>query len=222
MVDQEKKHSRGNVVPVNRLLIALLVGVCGLSGYLYSATLMSPLEAFAAITGALGIGLAVKESIWNWPISIVSSVAYWYVLEDAKLFADAQLQIVFVVFGFAGWYWWLKGDKGTAIQINRASKLELAVVFSCGVLVSYLIWHALISRPGTVPIWDATTTAFSLVALYFVIRKYIENWYVWIVVNIIYVPLYVYKHLPGTAALYFVLLVMAFAGLFEWRKLATT
>jgi nicotinamide mononucleotide transporter len=179
----------------------------------------SPLEAFSFVTGAICVWLVVRENVANFPVGLVNVSAYAVVFFEAQLYADAGLQVVYFVLGILGWILWHRGKTGTnCIVIVRASPLELTIVIVLTVLSTVLLWRCLQYVGGSASFWDALTTSISLGSQWLLTRKRIENWLGWIAVDIIYVPLYVYKELYLTALLYFVFLCMAMIGWVEWQK----
>lgn len=88
-------------------------------------------------------------------------------------------------------------------------------------LATWLMHSWLVAADGAAPFWDALTTALSLASQYLLARKRIENWWIWIAVDIIYVPLYMSRGLPLTAALYAVFLAMCMIGLMQWKSRVT-
>ena len=196
-------------------LSALLIAASAL-GWL---TFSSMLETIAVVTGAVCVYLVVREHVWNFPIGILSSVLFFVLFWQSRLFGDAGLQVFFMVLGFQGWYWWLRGGVNrSALTVTRASpKLWAGVVIVTGI-ATYALMVFLKEVKGSAPFLDAFTTALSLSAQYLLNHKKIENWLIWIVADVIYVYLYVTRGLTLTAILYTVFLALCVAGLIEWRK----
>lgn len=176
-------------------------------------------EVVAVVTGGWCVWLVVKEHIWNWPIGLANCVFTFIVYYQTRFYADAGLQIVYMILAVLGWYWWLHGgDRRSRLRIvNIRSELAIGLAYVCGVS-TILIHDALIVVKGTAPFLDALTTAMSLVAQYMLTKKFIENWLVWIAADAIYVPLLWSRQLHLMAGLYFVFLLMAIAGYVEWRR----
>jgi nicotinamide mononucleotide transporter len=181
--------------------------------------LSSWLEAASFVTGAICVWLTVKESAWNFPIGLVNSATYSVVFLRAGLYGDGGLQIVYLILGALGWYWWLNGGTNRSeLVISRTPRSELlalAVIASAATLV---LWQTLGYLGGSSSFWDALTTAISLAAQWLLNKKRLENWVGWIIVDLIYIPLYAYKGLYLTSLLYAVFLAMAVIGLQEWRR----
>ena len=176
-------------------------------------------EVLAFITGGLTVWLTVKENIWNWPIGIANSVFFVVLFWQARLFADMGLQVVYIILGFLGWYWWLFGGKNkTTLKVSKTTKTEIALATIITIVATYGLTIYLKSIQDSAPFLDALTTVMSLVAQYLLTKKRIENWFIWISVDVIYIGLYFYKHLYLTSILYLIFMIMCFAGLAEWRK----
>jgi len=176
-------------------------------------------ETFGFITGAAAVWLAVKQSVWTWPVTIISSIFYAFLFYDSRLFADMSLQFVYVFFGFLGIYLWLKGgDKKTALKVRSITLKEAAVLAVIGIVGTIYMSMYLESINDAAPFLDALTTVGSLIAQYMLVRKHLQNWHLWIAIDIIYVYLYFIKDLHLTAILYIIFLIMCFFGLKEWNK----
>lgn len=180
--------------------------------------LSSWLEALGFVSGALAVYLAAREHVLNWPLGLITSGAYAVFFFQGNLFADAWLQVVYVILGLLGWYWWLKGKEGKELDITRAAPrtwMGLGAFFVA--FFSLAVWY-LYRVHGAAPAIDALVTAGSLVGQYLLMRKHIENWLVWVVVNIVYVPLFMWKGWYLTAGLYVIYLVLAVMGMRQWSK----
>lgn len=176
-------------------------------------------EVVAFITGAWCVWLTVKEHIWNWPIGIANCVFSLVVFWEAGLLADSILQVVYIILSALGWYWWLFGGKDrTTLHVDIASPKHFALALLAGVVATLAWWPMLIYVHDSAPLFDSFTTALSLVAQYLLTRKYLQNWSIWILVDVIYVPLYAYRHLYLMSTLYAVFLILATMGYIEWKR----
>jgi nicotinamide mononucleotide transporter len=183
---------------------------------------ISKIEWFGVITGALCVYLAAKESILNWPIAILSIVTYIYIFYDAKLYGDTFLQFYFLATSIYGWYYWTYGKSNSLKSdrpISTITKNDWLYAVIILVVLSALIGYLLANYTDTdVPYIDAFCTVTSFIAQYLLTRKKIENWLIWIFVDIIYIPLYIHKNLFATAVLYFVFTLIALKGYLDWKK----
>ena len=181
---------------------------------------MSSLELFAAVLGALSVYLSVRQNIWSWPTAIVNVVVYALVFYRARLYADMGLQVIYALLSLYGWYEWLYGGEDrTALQVSRTtSELagRLAVIGLAGAGALGLLLRG--ATDAALPFLDSFLSSTSLVAQWMMTRKKVENWLVWIGVDVLYVGMFTYKHLYITAVLYLVFLVLAFRGWIDWRR----
>jgi nicotinamide mononucleotide transporter len=182
----------------------------------------TPLEWVAVLTGFACVWLAARESLWNFPVAIVSCGLYALVYFRTQLYSDSLLQGFFILMSLYGWYEWLYGGaRHTALVVSRTRRWEWAVVvagvaaFTAG-FGYYLEQHT----NAALPHWDSFTTAGSMAAQYLLTRKRLENWLLWILVDLIYVPILWYKQLYPTSGLYAVYLILAVYGYVEWRRAA--
>ncbi len=177
------------------------------------------LEAASFVTGALCVWLTVIENVWNFPIGLLNVATFSVVFFKSRLYADASLQIVYFILGIISWYLWLYGgERHTALRVGLASKVERLSLFAATFGLTIILWLTLSQIGGSASFWDAITASISLAAQWLLNRKRLENWIGWIVVDVIYVPLYMYKELYLTALLYLIFLVMAVMGFVQWRK----
>lgn len=187
------------------------------------ALLANWLENLAVAFGLVSVYLSTREKISSWPAAIINVGIFFFVFWKAKLYADAVLQIVYLLLSVYGWYEWLFGGANKArLEVSRARMRDwailvpLAIVFAIG-LGTFLARHT----DSPVPYLDASLTATSLVAQWMMTRKQLENWVIWIVADIVYVPTFLARHLPSTAVQYAVFLVLAVIGYVSWRKSLT-
>ncbi len=174
----------------------------------------------AAVLGAISVWLSVRQHIWSWPTGIVNVVLYIVVFYDAKLYADMGLQVIYVVLSFYGWYEWLYGGANrTELPVSRVTARLAVLLAVIGVAASAALGTLLAHRTdAALPFVDSSTSATSLVAQWMMTRKILENWIVWIVVDMVYIGMFIFKHLYKTAGLYGVFLVLATMGYIEWRR----
>jgi len=181
---------------------------------------VNPLEILVAATGALGVWLTARENVWCWPVGLANVAIYAVVFREARLYADMGLQGVYFALCLYGWWAWLRGGAAHGrLVVSRAPRAVLAGCALSGILFAAALGTFLRSRTdAALPLWDAGTTAFSLVAQFLQTRKWIENWPIWIAVDAVYVGMYVVKRLYLTAGLYALFLVLAGIGLVAWRR----
>lgn len=176
-------------------------------------------EAFGATTGAVCVWLAAISDPWTWPIGIANNLVYLVVFWRAGLYADAGLQLVYAAISVYGIWRWRGGGAAAVRPVVRGSRRELALVGALAVAAAVGLWLLLDrTTDSTVPGWDAGTTAASLAAQWLMSRRILENWWLWIAVDVVYVPLYLSKGLGVTAALYALFLLLCLVGLRDWKR----
>lgn len=190
----------------------------------YDSVLRSftPLELIAVLFTLLNVWLAVKENIWTWPAGIVGVLLYLVVNWRAHLYANGILQVLYFVLSVHGWYWWLHGGANHAERrIAFASgRTWLFSLIGGAVLTLPIYWLLIRSGSSASPIMDAATTAYSIVGQFLLNLKIVENWIFWVLVDIVYVVIYVQQSLHLTAALYAFFVILASKGYLDWRKTA--
>ena len=184
---------------------------------------MSWTEILGFVTGAASVLLAVRESAWNWPVGIANNIFFLVLFWKSKLYADAILQLVYVVISIFGWWNWLRGGEGnTELPISRIRAREgilLALFTVSATAMLTVCLHRY--TDSAAPFGDGVTTALSLTAQYMLSRKLLENWWVWMSADLIYIGLYCYKSLYLTGVLYLLFLGMCVAGFTSWKRSLT-
>ena len=178
------------------------------------------LEFSAVLVGIVSVFLSVRQNIWSWPTALVNVALFSVVFYQSGLYSDMGLQVVYFGLSLYGWYEWLYGGAGhTELKVSRTSPRTWLVLSTIGVAF-WAVDGALTSRlPGVaVPYIDAATATTSLVAQYMMTRKLLENWIVWIIVDVAYVALFVWRGLYLTAVNYAVYLALAVLGYLAWKR----
>jgi nicotinamide mononucleotide transporter len=177
------------------------------------------IEYPAAALALAGVWLMVMRRRTGWILNFFSCLLYMLVFYRSKLYGDAGLQVFFAAMQVWGWLRWKNYSSEGEIPLRS---MDFDGLWNTLLLVigGSLLLGLLLSR-GTdsdVPWTDASCTAGSITAQILQIARYRENWLLWILVNLVYVPLYLYKELPATAILYSVFFMMAVGGLWQWNK----
>lgn len=187
---------------------------------------LSPLEVVAALFGAVSVYLSARQHIASWPTAIVNVGLSAVVYYGARLYSDTGLQGVYLVLSIYGWYEWKFGGAGrTELPVARTprARAPLLVALTAGGALALgtlttRYTDVLQHNRAWVPWTDGALTAASLVAQWMMTRKLLENWLVWIAVDVAYVPLLAYKGLYAFSALYAVFLALAVKGYVGWRR----
>jgi nicotinamide mononucleotide transporter len=171
------------------------------------------------VLGVAYVLLAIRENPWCWPLGIGNAALFLVVFFEARIYSNALLQALYVVVSFYGWYLWRHGGKGHGrLAVSRTPARWLVLLAAAAVLASVGLGLFLRHRTdAALPFPDAATTAFSLAAQWMATRKWLENWLVWIGVDVVYVAMYASQRLYPTAGLYAAFLVLAALGYREWR-----
>lgn len=176
-------------------------------------------EAWGFVTGGICVWLVVREHMWNWPVGLANNVFFFALFFHGRLFADMGLQVVYFGLGLYGWLNWLfGGENHSVLKVSRTTRIEWLVLLGTIPLCTWGLREILIAVNGAAPLWDSLTTVLSLAAQYLLCRKRFENWFFWIAADVIYIPLYLSRHLPLTGALYAVFLTMCLVGVREWNR----
>lgn len=180
----------------------------------------SMMEVLGIITGLLGVWLTARRNILCFPVGIinVSLYACMFSSEGVRLYADALLQWIYFILLAYGWIMWMKNRKSFNTEkpeTQNFTKKLIYVSFAAFLLLSFFLEKF---TNASLPWLDSALTILSLVAQWMIARKMIANWIIWILVDLVYIPLYFYKGLPLTAVLYFVFLLMAIKGYIDWKR----
>lgn len=183
----------------------------------------SPLEGIAAAFGVVSVFLSTRQNIWSWPTAIVNVALYTIVFYNGRLYGQMGLQVVYLGLSIYGWYQWLHGgEQRSELHVSRASPRLLAVLAAVNLVGWFGLAALLRTTNAALPWLDALLTTTSLIAQWMMTRKILENWILWIVVDVVYVPMFISQRLYATALLYAAFLVLAVMGLVEWRRSIAT
>jgi len=181
---------------------------------------ISVTEIIGFVFGVAGVFLTIRQNIWCFPIGLINVTVSLVLFFQQKLYSDAIQQFVYIILLSYGWYKWVRGeDKSRELKISfssfklLATLLLLCIFFSAGVGMVFKKY-----TDASLPYWDATATALSFAAQWMIAKKKIENWLLWIIVNIMYVGIYLYKGLFLYTILFAIYLLLAIMGWREWKK----
>jgi nicotinamide mononucleotide transporter len=179
----------------------------------------SPLEVVAATFGVISVFLSTRQNIWSWPTAILNVALYTVVFFQGRLYGQMGLQPIYLALSVYGWHQWLRGgEHHSELHVSGASPRLLTSLAALN-LVAWLALAAVLRRTdAAVPWLDALLTTTSLVAQWMMTRKILENWLLWIAVDLVYVPMFISQRLYATAVLYAAFLVLAGMGYVEWRR----
>ncbi|MHC1778885.1 MAG: nicotinamide riboside transporter PnuC [Bacteroidales bacterium] len=179
-------------------------------------------EIFGAVTGLLYVILEIKQRKIMWIVGGISALVYSLIFFESSLYAAMGLQLYFLGASVYGWIAWSRqsdisaGDKPVIVPLSL-KRAFFSILIT--LLVFALIWYILKNYSNDpMPVTDSIIAALSMLATYWVSRKHIQHWLIWIVADILAVYMYSSQGLYATTALYFIYIIAASAGFFHWRK----
>ena len=179
---------------------------------------MEYLELAATIITLACVILGVKRSLWQFPVGIVGTALFSFVVIQRQIYANAALQVFFVFVQIYGWWYWLQGDKGQRPKIRTTNPWLVSAGVGAALAVAGLMTPLLEKWTQTsTPLVDASTFTFSVLAQILLDRKRLETWPIWIIVNVLSVYLYASQQLWVFTGLYVFFFFNAFWGWWEWR-----
>ncbi len=184
-----------------------------------------PLEFIAVIAGIVSVWFSRKEHILVYPVGLINTIFYVYLSVKGGLIGEASVNVYYTIMSVYGWYLWTKKNPlhQKVLHITSATQKEWLqhIIFfvSCYVLIYFsLVELKKNFYPGAIPWADAFASATAFTGMWLMAKKKVESWYWWIATNIASIPLYFVKHYVFTVVYYFVLLILAFAGLMAWKN----
>ncbi|MEW6323615.1 MAG: nicotinamide riboside transporter PnuC [Acidobacteriota bacterium] len=181
----------------------------------------NPFEIAANILVAAAIFLAGRNNVHTWWTSIVGCALFAYVFYEARLYADVTLQVFFIGASAAGWWRWLHGQHGSALPVRHSpAGLTVLLGLSGAAVAAGYGWLLHRFTDAYAPFLDSIILAFSVLGQLLLVARRVENWWCWLLVNTIAVPLYASRGLTLTSALYVAFWVNAVVSLVHWRRLA--
>ncbi|WP_286977986.1 nicotinamide riboside transporter PnuC [Pseudomonas sp.] len=181
---------------------------------------MSTLEMFAAALGACAVWLTVRQNRWCWPIGLVMVLLYAWIFYDAALYSNMLLQGVYALLqGYGWWQWNHGGDKHQGVSVSALTWRGLTASLACGVAGATVLGYLMANFTDAAAPWqDATLSAFSLVAQVWMAQKRVECWPLWVLLDVLFVLLFLQQELYLTAGLYAVFTGLALSGWLTWRR----
>ncbi|WP_165667087.1 nicotinamide riboside transporter PnuC [Metapseudomonas otitidis] len=179
----------------------------------------STLELVADLVNLIAVLLAARNSVHTWSIGILGCVLFGWLFFESQLYADVTLQGFFIITSALGWWAWLHGNAGTQLPVSRTAPASLLRMAALAVVVA-LAYGALLHHftDAYAPLVDSLVLTFSVLAQLLLMRRRLENWYAWLLVNTLAVPLFASRELYLTAGLYTLFWCNAWYGLYRWRR----
>ncbi len=182
---------------------------------------MSQLEWLAASLVLINVALVTRRSVWNYPFALVAVSLYGIVFFEAKLYSDMLLQGFFFVLNIYGWANWLRAKGESGVPVGWMARRERSL-WMLATIAAWAAWSAGMHRftDAAAPWADGAIAMTSLAAQAMLARRRVESWWLWILVDLIAVPLFAWRGLYATSVVYVVLLGISIAGLAQWRRAA--
>lgn len=178
------------------------------------------IEAIAAIASGWSVWLLAKNNSLGWWIGLIGVIAYAAVFYQVKLYGEVAIQFFYLITSLQAIYIWLRGgENSTEKPVCRISRRWLILTAVLVTVAVFGLRTVLISLGGAAPFWDALTTILSAIAQLYLMERYLESWYLWIVADTIYVPLYASRGLYLTSILYAIFWLMAIYGLQNFQRI---
>ena len=193
-----------------------------MSQFLEGISIDLGLEVFAAFLGVLSVWFAKKNKILVYPTGIISTLIYVWILFKNQLLGDLIVNAYFFLMSIYGWFFWSRKNEGN-FQ-NNISRLNLnesifgLIIFTFGFITINHLYNLSNWEENYVSSIDTLTTAIFCSAMWFMARRKIEHWILWIIGDIISVPLYIYKGLYFTSIQYLIFTIIALLGFFTWLR----
>jgi len=177
------------------------------------------IEYVAVTSGFINVYLIIKRSIWNYLFGFIMVALYAKIFYDYQLYSDSLLQVFFFIIQIYGLIYWInhKAPDGKVFVARLEKKYFALAMFATTAL--WLSLSALMHQytNATHPFWDSAIAALSVTAQVLLMRRHQENWYLWIMVDVLAIGLFIVKGLAPTALLYCVFLILVVVGLLQWR-----
>ena len=179
------------------------------------------LQIVGVVLGLIYLYLEYKANIYLWIVGLIMPIVHGYLYFSSGLYADFCMQLYYVLAGIYGWVVWKNAPKKKSNgAIVHTPIGEIPFLFLIYALLHASIYYFLVRfTNSTVPVLDSFTTALCILAYWMLSKKYVEQWLVWLVVDVTTVGLYVYTGIPITAGLYLLYSVLAIVGYLRWKKM---
>ena len=182
---------------------------------------MSSVEIAGFVFGVAGVWLTLRENVWCFPVGLINVILSLFLFYQQKLYADTLQQFVYIILLSYGWFMWLKGtdDKMKNLPVSLCSNQTLLMCGFAFVISTTFLGVFLSKLTDAIFPWlDSAATSISFVAQWMIAKKKIENWLLWILVNMMYIGIYSSRHLWLYSLLFTVYLALAIIGYLRWKS----
>ncbi|MGQ2928991.1 MAG: nicotinamide riboside transporter PnuC [Sphingopyxis sp.] len=182
---------------------------------------MSQLEWLAAALVLINVALVALRSVWNYPFALVAVSVYAVVFHDARLYSDMALQGFFFALNLYGWAAWMRAREDRGVPVGWMTD-RARMAWGVATIIAWIVWSSLMHRytDAVAPWIDGAIAMLSITAQWLLARRRVESWWLWILVDLIAVPLFAWRGLYATSIVYVILLGLSIDGLIQWRRAA--
>ena len=182
---------------------------------------MSQLEWLAAALVLINVALVALRSVWNYPFALVAVSVYAVVFFEAKLYSDMLLQGFFFALNLYGWAVWMRAREDRGVPVGWMTD-RARLLWGVVTIIAWVVWSSLMHRytDAVAPWIDGAIAMLSITAQWLLARRRVESWWLWILVDLIAVPLFAWRGLYATSIVYVILLGLSIDGLIQWRRAA--
>ncbi|MEI7597197.1 MAG: nicotinamide riboside transporter PnuC [Bacteroidota bacterium] len=187
---------------------------------LTSWILQNKVEVIATVSGIIGVFLTARQVIWCWPVALINVILSGWIFWFSLLYLDFALQIFYFFMTLYGWYYWLYGGEAkTEAKVSKIPLKELALYFITTLIAAPILGYVFTKYTNAaLPYWDSLVFVWGVIGTIMMAKKYIENWILWIINDLVCVGIYFVKDLYGFTFLYLIFTLLAVFGYIEWRK----
>ncbi|GAA4057140.1 nicotinamide riboside transporter PnuC [Flavobacterium chungnamense] len=193
-----------------------------ISQYKNATSLQIILESFAFVFGILSVYFAKKENIWVYPTGLISTIITVYLLYQAKYFGDMTMNFYYSIMSIYGWYKWASKDNEPELEITRTSRNEKIIgvgLFILTMIITYLVYLFFDYKLEIPNYIDIFTSGIFFTAMWYMALKKIENWTLWIIGDLIAVPLFAHRGLGMLSLQYLIFTILAILAYIQWKNI---
>jgi len=171
-------------------------------------------EWIALLFGVISAVLTIRARVSCWWTGIISLLGFVYILGSKRVYGDMCIQIFFILQSIQGWWKWHKANKDDSLPITYLGSLYIYPQITAWLVVMWILYRI----GGSIPMFDAGLVIFSVMANTLCVYKKIENWYYWILIDVLHIGMFSYQGLYTSALTYALFLIIAIFGLREWNR----
>ncbi|MBR6437745.1 MAG: nicotinamide mononucleotide transporter [Bacteroidales bacterium] len=179
------------------------------------------LDIVTTVLGLAYILFEYRASVWMWFVGFLMQTLGIVLYYQKGLYADCGMEFYYLSMTVYGYWRWVHGSsEKKELKIRHfPRKLLLPWIGVILAVWGVIYWLLITFTNSNVPIADSFTTALSIVGIWALAHKYLEQWFIWIAVDVVTCALYFYKEIPFKASLYALYVIIAIFGYFKWRKM---